>query len=88
MARTNPEGLLKNVSGKIGDQIVVKQYADKIVISKYPDMSNVEPSAQQKRNRSLFKEAVAYAAAINKNPMKKKLYLEKVGQDRVCIIMR
>jgi hypothetical protein len=79
MARTNPDGLLKNVSGKIGDQIVVKQYKDKIVISKYPDMSKVKPSKLQKNNRSLFKEAVAYAMDINRNPQKRKIYLQKVS---------
>src|ERR1041384_7835782 len=80
MARTNSEGILKNVSGKIGKQLVVKQYKDMTVISKYPDMSNVKPSKQQKNNRSLFKEAVAYATAINRNPVKKKEYLKKIGE--------
>jgi hypothetical protein len=61
------------------DQIVVKQYADKTVISKYPDMSKVKPSKLQKNNRSLFKEAVAYAIGVNKNPKRKKLYSEKVA---------
>ena len=82
MARTNPEGLLKYVSGKIGDQIVAKQYQDKIVISKYPDMSKVKPSKQQKSNRSLFKDAVVYATEINRNQEKKKVYLQKVSDGK------
>jgi hypothetical protein len=43
-------------------------------------MSKVKPSAQQKTNRSLFKEAVAYAKEINRNPKKKKAYLKKVAK--------
>jgi hypothetical protein len=54
MARTDSNALLKGFSGAIGKQIVVKQYGDKTVISKYPDMSGVKASPNQKKRRSVF----------------------------------
>ena len=54
----------KKKNSKIGD-IVIKQYGDKTVVSKYPDMSNIIPSDSQKQKRSRFAEAVAYAKTIN-----------------------
>jgi hypothetical protein len=83
MARTSKDFLLKGVHGKIGDQIVVKQYADKTVITSMPDMSGVKPSPLQKLVRKNFSEAVKYAQSINRNPVKKKKYAKKItdGQD-------
>ena len=70
--------LLKNISGAVGKQLVFKQYGDKTIVTKYPDMSKVKPSEQQKDSRKRFAEAVAYAQAINRNPEQKTLYLKKV----------
>src|SRR5437867_1343369 len=78
MARTRNNPLLQELRGKIADQIVVKQYGDKTVVSKYPDMSKVKPSVKQKNNRSVFKEAVIYAKSINSDPERKKEYTGKV----------
>lgn len=82
MARTNKKGILKDVSGKIG-ALLIKQYKNKIVISKLPDMSGVEPSALQQKNQSIFAEASKYATAIKNNPVIKKQYEKKIknGQD-------
>lgn len=77
MARTTANSLLKNISGQVGKQLVFKQYADKTVVTKYPDMSRVEASPGQKNNRSLFKEAVAYAREINADPHLKQQYTKK-----------
>ena len=78
MARTNSNVILKAVKGKIGNSIVVKQYGKKIVVSSYPDMSKVKPSERQKQNRSVFKEAVAYAKHINNTHALKAAYEKKV----------
>lgn len=56
--------LLKGISGSINKEIVVKQYVHRTVITKYPDMSNVIPSARQERSNSLFADAVKYAKWI------------------------
>ena len=73
MARTdNP--LLKHTSGKIGDVIVVKQYSYGTVISAIPDMSRVKKSELQKIKQNYFKDAVAYAKTILRDPDKKAAY--------------
>ena len=78
MARLAKNAALKGISGKLGKQLVFKQYGDKTVITLYPDMSRVKPSRKQKSNRNLFKEAVAYAKNINRTPALKQAYLKKV----------
>jgi hypothetical protein len=49
--------LLKNLSGHIGKQIVVKQYGDKTVVSKYPDMSKRKLSPKQLRVNEMMENA-------------------------------
>lgn len=78
MARLAKNAALQGISGKLGKQLVFKQYGDKIVVTQYPDMSRIKPSQQQKNNRNLFKEAVAYAKKINRTPALKQAYLKKV----------
>lgn len=69
--------LLEGASGKIGKQIVVKNYADKTVVSKYPDMSKVKWSAKQNENRSIFAQANAYAKELIKDADKKAELLKR-----------
>ncbi len=69
----------KNIKARLGD-IVIKQYGDKTVVSKYPDMRNVTPSHSQKEKRSRFAEAVAYAKTINSSPVLKADYIKRVGE--------
>jgi hypothetical protein len=73
---------LFKISGAIGKKIVIKQYSDGEVITKFPDMSGIIASAGQRNCRNLFKEAVAFARAINNDPEKKKLYMKKAGRNR------
>ncbi len=67
---------MSKINSKIGD-IVIKQYGDKTVVSKYPDMSNVIPSTSQRQKRSRFADAVAYAKTINSNPIFRSDYLKR-----------
>lgn len=60
--------LLKGIRGAINKQIVVKQYACRTVITKYPDMSRVTLSPLQKKRNALFADAVRYAKSILRNP--------------------
>jgi hypothetical protein len=69
---------LKLIRGAIGKEFVIKHYKDGAVKTKYPYMSEIVASAQQKRCRNLFKEAVAYAKEViadreRKNRWQKKL---------------
>jgi hypothetical protein len=65
-------------NSKLGD-IVIKQYGDKTVVSKYPDMSNIIPSIAQKQKRSRFADAVAYAKTINSSPVFKNDFIRRNG---------
>ena len=77
MARTTANSLLKNISGQVGKQLVFKQYHDKTVVTKYPDMSGIEASPRQINNRSLFRDAVDYARQISRDPLLKQAYAKK-----------
>jgi hypothetical protein len=68
----------KSNRSKIGD-IVIKQYGDKTVVSKYPDMSNIVPSESQLKKRSRFADAVAYAKTINNNPIFRADFIKRTG---------
>ena len=56
--------IFKNVSGHIGKQIVFKQYGDKTVVSKYPDMSKRKLSPKQLRVNEIMQEANYEAKSI------------------------
>jgi len=73
---------LANISGQIGKQFIVKQYRNTVVISNFPDMSGVKPSAKQKAKRSLFQDAVDYAKGVLKDPKKKASYTRKLKGKR------
>ena len=68
----------QGLSGAIGKEIVFKRYADKTVVTKYPNMKNTVPSAAQKTQRIKFKEAHNYAKNINDNPVSKAAFALKI----------
>ncbi len=70
--------LKKSSRNKIG-HIVIKQYGDKTVVSKYPDMSNIIPSEFQVKKRSRFADAVAYAKTISQNPVFRADFVKRKG---------
>ncbi len=81
MARTkNP--LLQGVRGKIGDQLVIKQYSYGTVISAMPDMSKVKKSRLQEIEQQKFAKAVVYAKDISRNPVKKAAYAKKLKKGK------
>ena len=56
--------LLKKLSGHIGRQLVFKQYGDKTVVSKYPDMTKRKLTHKQLRNQEIMEEANYEAQTI------------------------
>ncbi|HET7896100.1 MAG TPA: hypothetical protein VFL47_00470 [Flavisolibacter sp.] len=74
MAKLRPHSLLNALQGKLGDEIIFKHYANKIVVSKYPDMSRVKPSPLQQAYRNRMKEANAYARAVKRDPERTAAY--------------
>ena len=65
--------MLSMIRGKVGN-VIVKHYAYGIVVSKVPDMPNINPTQPQQVKRAAFKEAVAYAQSILRDPEKKAAY--------------
>ncbi|HEX2606688.1 MAG TPA: hypothetical protein VHK91_04880 [Flavisolibacter sp.] len=60
------------VRGRIGKLFVIKRYKGGVVVmTRYPDMTNIIASEKQKIQRRLFKQAVKYAKEIFSNPNKK-----------------
>jgi hypothetical protein len=77
MAQVKDNILTKGLSGRVGRSIVFKNYGSKTVVSAYPDMSNVEPSAKQKKENSRFRKAMAYAKIQMADPVARAAYKKK-----------
>ncbi len=69
------------LSGALNQLVVFKRYGNKTVVTRYPNMSGIKPSTEQKKQRGLFAEAVAYAKIINDNPELKAQYKKKRLKD-------
>jgi hypothetical protein len=54
----------KNLSGQIGKELVIKQYGDKTVVSKYPNMKKRKFSKKQLHNQGIMEEANYEARSI------------------------
>ena len=64
--------------GHIDKKIVVRQYSGRrTVLSAYPDMTNIKPSDNQKKQRLSFKKAQAFAKQYLSDPERKAYYKEK-----------
>jgi hypothetical protein len=59
--------ILQKLSGRLGKQIVFKQYGDKTVVSKYPDMTKRKLSPNQIQINKLMEEANYHAKNILAN---------------------
>jgi hypothetical protein len=59
--------ILKKLSGHLGKEIVFKQYGDKTVVTKYPNMSNRVLSPAQLRINAMMREANYKAKGILAN---------------------
>jgi hypothetical protein len=78
--------LLKLLSGQMNNEIVFKQYGEKTIISKYPDMSNVKftdkqlqvqekmADAHYRAKGIMANEELASAAQVRLNVTRNKLY--------------
>ena len=69
--------LLTWITGKVGKDFVIKHYRYGAVKTKYPDMTKTIASAQQRKCRNLFKEAVIYANTVYADPVRKKEWWAK-----------
>lgn len=74
--------LLRDVRGMIGNNVVVRQYKDKIVISNKPAKSRKKPTAAQKNKRERFRSAVQHALMVLKNPAERARYQNNLNGKR------
>ena len=74
MARLRKNSLLNGLSGAVGKELVFKQYTDKTVVSKYPDMSGVKPSPLQVLQRQQIGKANAYGQLAQRDPKLRAFY--------------
>ena len=65
------------IRGAIGHDFVIKHYRYGVVKTKFPDMTKIIASAQQRKCRNLFKEAVDYANKVYADPVKKSEWTNK-----------
>ena len=79
MAIVRKNSLFEALRGALGKEIVFKQYKDKTVVSRYPDMSNVQPSERQLEQRRLMREASAYASKVKRDPELRTIYEGKLA---------
>ena len=59
----------KSLRGQVGKKYVYKQYGNKTVITIYPNMENIEPSALQLEGRRSFAKATVFARGVIKDPV-------------------
>ena len=74
MARLKKNSVLAALQGTISKELVVKQYPDKVVVSKYPDMSKVKRTERQLAQTQNMTDANAYAHFVLSNPELKAFY--------------
>ena len=67
MARVKLNPFLEQVRGQIGE-LVFRRYGDEVVISRKPDLSDVEPSAAQLAHRQRFARAALYGKIVLADP--------------------
>ena len=78
MARVVKNSLFEALSGALGKEIVFKQYKDKTVVSRYPDMSKHQATERQRIQRKAMTEANAYASRIKRDPVLRAEYEKKL----------
>ena len=74
MARVHKNSVFNAFRDTIGKELVFKQYPDKVVVSKFPDMENINPSEKQKLQRNKMKEAQAYWKEVKADPALREAY--------------
>jgi hypothetical protein len=77
MAKSNNNLIIHGFSGKLGDQIVLKNYGGIMVISKKPVFTKPW-SEKQKECRKNFGMAAREAALLSKDPEIRKRYTRKL----------
>lgn len=72
-----------SLSGKVGN-VIFKNYHNKTVISKHPDMSRVVKSVKQLENQNKFRDAHFYAKGIMADPVKKLAFIKTIPKGKMA----
>ena len=70
--------LHRQITGAIGKQFVIKHYSYGAIRTKYPDMSKVKATIKQRKCRTTFQDAVAYAKTVISDPVLKAQWQNKL----------
>ena len=81
MALSKNNIVTDSLSGKIGN-VIFKNYGNKTVVSKYPDMSKIVKTESQLENQYLFKAAHNYAKNILADPIKKAAFINTLPEGK------
>ncbi len=81
MAIVQNNMLFHNFHGQFGKSMVFRVVRGKTIVSKYPDMSRVERSPDQKAYNNLFREAVQYAKSELKDADTKAALLKRMKKN-------
>jgi len=74
MAKVAKNLVLHGASGKLGDQIVIRQWKGQTVLAVAPGPRETQPSAAQAAQRARFQQAVLYGKQILADPDRKAEY--------------
>ncbi|MHB2149558.1 hypothetical protein ACX8XP_10910 [Calditrichota bacterium LG25] len=77
MAKAGKNLILYGVSGKIGDQIVIRQRGGEVILSQAPGKRTGEPSEAQKAQQLKFQQAIIYGKQAIADPDTKAEYEAK-----------
>jgi hypothetical protein len=69
----------KGIRGGVLKEIVFKQYKDRTVVTKFPDMSGITQTELQIKGNSKFADAIIFAKDIINDPIKKAAYKRREG---------
>jgi hypothetical protein len=80
MPKVKFQPAILEIRGTMYDVVFKKSPQGKMIVTKRPDMSNVEWSPAQKAQRQRFKEAAAYAKAVLAEPQVRLCYERKAKE--------
>jgi len=80
MSKSKNNLITKHYSGKLGNQISLRNLRHCSVMAILPDASSKGPSAKQRAHQHLFKKASRYARSVYSDPFLKNIYEKKTSK--------
>ncbi len=82
MAKIAKNIVMQGASGKLGDQIVIRQRGGETILSQAPGPRTKEPTEGQKTHQARFQEAILYGQGVAADPAAKAEYATKADARR------